>query len=123
MARSVVLLFLWSISNGAALQIPHAVAPPRAAHLKLATFSDAPAALHQCGWLPRALLTSMLCFSLAGPPSCTSAMAAELEAPMATTASTQSTGSPIATEVVDLLDKYFLDRTFGGVDIKKVKAE
>ena len=42
---------------------------------------------------------------------------------MATTASTQSTGSPIATEVVDLLDKYFLDRTFGGVDIKKVKAQ
>ena len=32
--------------------------------------------------------------------------------------STDMSGSPVAREVVGLIDKYFLDRTFNGVDLK-----
>ena len=69
----------------------------------------------------RALTASLLCCTLAGPPSCGIAFAADepqLEAPVSAVA---SEGSPVAREVVGLLDKYFLDRTFNGVDLKEAK--
>ncbi len=52
----------------------------------------------------RAAAASLLCLSLAGPPR--AALAAELG------------GSPVAREVAALVDKYFLDRSFNGVDLK-----
>lgn len=51
----------------------------------------------------RELVALMVCLSLAGPP------AASLASPG---------GSPVAREVAELLDKYYLDRNFNGVDIK-----
>ena len=34
-----------------------------------------------------------------------------------------SDGSPVATEVIGLVDKYFLDRSFNGVNLKKVSKD
>ena len=53
----------------------------------------------------RALLASVLCASLVGPHAALSAQPAAL-----------NPGSPVVEEVWSLIDKYFLDRTFNGID-------
>ena len=58
----------------------------------------------------RRLAASLLCISLAGSPRILPA------------AEPSAAGSPVALEVVQLLDKYFLDRTFNGVDLMGKKA-
>ena len=73
----------------------------------------------------RAFAASLLCCALAGPPSSHCAVAAELTAAesAATTAAVSQGGSPIASEVLTLLDKYYLDRTFNGFDLKAARAQ
>jgi len=59
--------------------------------------------------LARSLVTSALCVSLAGAPC--ALQASDVAAP--------TDGIAIVREVVTLLDKYFLDRTFNGVDLSR----
>lgn len=59
---------------------------------------------HAVAAAARVAAASLLCLSLAGPPR--ASLAAEPR------------GSPVAREVAALVDKYFLDRSFNGVDLK-----
>lgn len=65
----------------------------------------------------RSAVASILCVSLSAPPL---ASLAATDMPGATTS---SGGSPVAREVVGLVDKYFLDRTFNGVDLRAKAAQ
>jgi len=60
----------------------------------------------------RAIATSLLCLSLSVPPP---SLAADV-------AVSPVGGSPVAREVIGLVEKYFLDRSFNGVDLKGVAA-
>ena len=64
----------------------------------------------------RALLAGVICASslVGGPPAAISAEAPSVSA---------IEGSPVAEEVWSLIDKYFLDRTFNGIDWRKAHEQ
>jgi len=65
-------------------------------------------------WWRQAVAAALLVCALAAPPSCRIAAAADV-AP--------TDGSPVAREVIGLIDKYFLDRSFNGVDLRQVREQ
>ena len=77
------------------------------------TLQDAAAAA--APWWTRAALTSLLCCTLSLSPSACLAEEAAVVSP--------NGGSPVASEVIGLLDKYYLDRTFNGVDLPTVRKQ
>jgi C-terminal peptidase prc len=99
-------------------------------HRRCATVTQNPAVLQPpttsapaaaAGWWARALAATLLCCALAGPAPSRCALAAtdipQLEA------NVQAEGSPVAREVIALLDKYYLDRSFNGVDLQLARRK